>query len=149
MSRNYTVRTKIERPVSEVFNAIVSRDILKRYFTDDSSGDLEAGQRIVWNFHEHGEYPVLVNLFEVNKLIGLALNAKDWTKTEDDSYDVQVRLEFEELEGNATMLIISEQGWKSDEDGIEASYENCSGWTHMAMCLKAYLEHGIDMRWND
>jgi len=94
MSRNYTVRTKIERPVSEVFNAIVSREILKRYFAGDSSGDLEAGQTIIWSWPEAGEYPVLVKKVEANKLIELGLNSKVWTKSEDDSYKVLVRLEF-------------------------------------------------------
>jgi hypothetical protein len=44
------------------------------------------------------------------------------------------------------MLSISEQGWKTDAPGIKGSLDNCGGWTHMAMCLKAYIEHGIDLR---
>ena len=44
------------------------------------------------------------------------------------------------------MLSISESGWKTDREGLKGSHDNCSGWTHMAMCLKAYLEHGLDLR---
>ena len=44
-------------------------------------------------------------------------------------------------------LSISEDGWKTDEDGLRGSHENCGGWTHMAMCLKGWIEHDIDMRW--
>ncbi len=46
----------------------------------------------------------------------------------------------------STMLSISEQGWLTDEAGLKGSHDNCSGWTHMALCLKAFVEHGIDLR---
>jgi hypothetical protein len=44
------------------------------------------------------------------------------------------------------VLSISEQSWKTDVPGLKASHENCSGGTHMAMCLKGYIEHGLDLR---
>ena len=47
MARNYTVSTKINRPVADVFDAVVSRDRLTGYFTDSSSSDLIAGERVV------------------------------------------------------------------------------------------------------
>jgi len=50
------------------------------------------------------------------------------------------------LEDGATMLSISEEGWKTDAEGLKGSHDNCGGWTHMVMCLKAYIEHGIDLR---
>ncbi|MFT5501933.1 MAG: hypothetical protein ACI88G_002074, partial [Woeseiaceae bacterium] len=37
MSRNYTVSTQINKPVQEVFDAVVSKDVLTKYFTDKSS----------------------------------------------------------------------------------------------------------------
>jgi uncharacterized protein YndB with AHSA1/START domain len=78
-------------------------------------------------------------------LIELALDSKEWEKTQSEAYEVLVIFEFEELE-DGTMLSISEQGWKTDAPGIKGSLDNCGGWTHMAMCLKAYIEHGIDLR---
>ena len=78
-------------------------------------------------------------------LIELAIDSREWDKTKDEAYEVLVIFEFEELE-DGTMLSISEQGWKTDADGLKASHDNCGGWTHMAMCLKAYIEHGIDLR---
>lgn len=80
-----------------------------------------------------------------NQLIELALDPKEWKKTQDDSYEVLVIFEFEEVEGG-TMLSISEKGWKTDAEGLKGSHDNCGGWTHMSMCLKAYLEHAIDLR---
>ena len=145
MARNYTVNTRIARPVEDVFGAVVSSDRLCRYFSDTSSGDLTEGDRVIWHWDGSGDCPVIVTKGVPNELIQLSLNSRDWKKT-DDSYDVAVIFEFEALENGDTMLSISEEGWKTDKAGLKASHENCGGWSHMATCLKAYIEHGIDLR---
>lgn len=147
MPRDYTVQTRILRPVADVFDAIVSSERLCGYFTDRASGDLVAGAEIRWHWqHYEPELPVRVEKLVPNSRIELTLDAKAWNKTACDSYPVRVIFEFDALEDGSTMLSISEDGWKRDADGLKASHENCSGWTHMAMCLKARLEHGVDLR---
>ena len=145
MTRNYTVQTRILRPVAEVFEAIVSGDTLKRYFVNGTSGDLVVGERVAWQWDDYGKNTVVVRKIVRNELIELALDSKEWKKTHSEAYEVLVVFELEELE-DGTMLSISEQGWKTDADGLKGSHDNCGGWTHMAMCLKAHLEHGIDLR---
>ena len=145
VARNYTVQTKIERPVADVFDAIVSSERMKRYFIDGASNDLVEGETVTWRWDHYGENPVVVRKVAKNKLIELALDSKEWDKTKDEAYEVLVIFEFEEVD-NGTMLSISEQGWKTDADGLKGSHENCGGWMHMAMCLKAYIEHDIDLR---
>ena len=144
--RNYTVQTKIHRPPREVFAAIVKPDVLCRYFTDKSSGPLSAGDRVIWHWAAWGDFPVTVKQVEEPRLIHLQLDSREWQKTDPDAYVVDVLFQLEELDGNATLISISEQGWRDDQPGRKASHENCSGWTHMAMCLKAYLEHELDLR---
>jgi len=144
--RNYTVSTHIARPVAQVYDAIVSSNRLNRYFTERSSGDLAEGACITWHWEDWGDFPVTVKKMEKDRRIELALDARRWQKTKDDSYEVLIVFEFEVLETGGTKLSISEEGWKSDADGLKASDDNCSGWTHMAMCLKGYIEHGIDLR---
>lgn len=146
MSRNYTVSTRIEKPVEAVFNAVVSKDILNKYFTNGSSDDLQEGQRIKWRWDHYGELSVVVRKIVNNELIELVLDSREWDKTKDDAYDVTVIFDFESLDDGATKISISEQGWRTDSEGLKASHENCSGWTHMATCMKAWLEHGIDVR---
>ena len=146
MARNYTVRTKILRPVAEVFDAIISREKLCHYFTDKASGDLVPGEVIRWHWDHYGELPIRVDEVIANERIVLTLNSRDWDKTASDAYDVSVVFDFEPLDDGNTMLSISEAGWKTDADGLKASHENCSGWTHMAVCLKSWIEHGIDLR---
>lgn len=146
MSRNYTVRTRIQKPAGVVYAAIVSADTLVRYFAGRTSGDLAEGARIIWHWDEWGDYPVTVTRLVKDRLIELTLDTKEWLKTKSDAYPVLVTIDVEPLDGGATMLSISESGWRTDPDGLKGSYDNCGGWTHMAMCLKGYLEHGIDLR---
>ena len=146
MSRNYTVRTRILKPVAEVFEAIASKEKIINYFVDATSGDLNEGATIRWHWNHYGENPVVVRKVEPNKRIELSIDSAEWDKTSNEAYEVAVIFEFEELDGGGTLLSISEAGWKTDADGLTGSHDNCSGWTHMAMCLKAWLEHGIDLR---
>ncbi len=147
MARNYTVHTRIEKPVHEVFAAIVSGDSLCRYFTSATSGDLVEGKTVKWRWeHYHAELPVTVTRIVSNQCIELTLDSRLWEKTSAEAYPVTVRFDFEALDDGSTMLAISESGWKTDADGLKGSHDNCSGWTHMAMCLKGWIEHGIDLR---
>jgi uncharacterized protein YndB with AHSA1/START domain len=147
MARNYTVQTKILRPAAEVFAAIVSSDKLCHFFTERASGDLAEGAEIRWRWkHYDVELPVVVDKLIANELIQLTLDSKTWKKTTGESYPVKVIFEIEVLDDGNTMLSISEEGWKTDADGLKASHDNCGGWMHMVTCLKAWIEHGIDLR---
>lgn len=146
MSRAFRIRSKINKPVSDVFDAVMTKEIIVKYFADRASGDLTEGDTVVWQWANSSDHPVKVTKVVNNELIEFVLNSLDWQNFEGESYDVTVRMEFEELEDGNTMLSISESGWIDSENGISGSYDNCEGWTHMAMCLKAYLEHGIDLR---
>lgn len=132
--------------MAEVFDAVVSREIMTRYFTNASSSDLVEGATVIWHWEEYGENPITVKTVRTNELIELILDSEKWQKTKDEAYDVLVSMEFEALDDNSTMLSISESGWRTDEEGLKGSHDNCGGWTHMGMCLKAFLEYGIDLR---
>ena len=131
-ARNYTVQTKIQRPVTEVFDAIVNENTICNYFTDKTSGPLLEGQRIIWTWNTWGDFAVIVKKIVENELIHLELDSQEWKKTDDRAYKVDVFLEMEPLDDGSTMLSISEQGWLTDEAGLKGSHDNCSGWTHMA-----------------
>ncbi len=144
---NYRIQTKINRPVAEVFSAVVDDQQLCKYFTGESSGPLEEGKRIIWHWDGYSEEgPVIVKRVRQNEEILLEIESREWMKTQDEHYSVLVRFNFEALEDGNTLLSISESGWKVDAPGLKASHENCGGWQHMALCLKMYLEHGIDAR---
>jgi len=144
--RNYSVQTQINKPVSVVFDAIVQPERLCKYFVDKTSGPLVEGKEIIWTWSQWGDYPVIVKKLVPNRLIELEANSTAWKKTTGPGYGVKMIMELAPLSDTSTMLTISETGWLHDEPGYKASHENCGGWTHMALCLKAYLEYGLDLR---
>ncbi len=147
MTQDFMLHTRINKPAAEVFGAIVKRDSIVNYFVDKTSGDLIEGQTIIWHWNDWGDHPVTVKTVRPNTLLEFTFNTTDWKKTKDGGYDVTVTIKVEALSENSSMLSISESGWRvNEEDGRKGSYDNCGGWQHMAMCLKAYLEHGINLR---
>ncbi len=156
MELKFQVQTKIQKAVHEVFDAVHNPKKLSGYFTTGgASGPLDEGTTVMWSFADFDggkPFPVSVKQVIVDKLIVL-----EWAASEpcDDSegrsvkelpYNTTVEMHFEALGPSSTMVRIAESGWKETEQGLQASYGNCQGWMHMACCLKAYIEHGINLR---
>lgn len=140
MNLHFSIQTKINKPVAEVFEAVVDDKKICGYFTNKTSGPLEEGKTITWHWTNYGDHPVHIKQIIPNQKIVF-----EW-KANRDEYNTQATLEFKALDENTTMLKITEGGWKTDQNGLESSYDNCSGWQHMASSLKVFLEHGIDLR---
>lgn len=142
MELRFEVFGKIAMPVAEVFDAVYNPQKLSGYFTTGgASGPLDEGTTVTWDFADFpGAFPVHVRKVVTNQLIELEWQAAD------GEYLTQVRMEFESLEGNATMVRISEAGWKKTPEGLKASYGNCMGWAQMHCCLKVFVEQGTNLR---
>ena len=96
---------------------------------------------MIWNFADFpGDVPVTVKKMVPNKLIVLEWEAAD------RGYNTQVEMRFEPLSKDETLVTIAEGDWHENQKALNASYGNCYGWMHMSCCLKAYLEHGINLR---
>jgi uncharacterized protein YndB with AHSA1/START domain len=145
MDLRFKVHIKIQKPVSEVFDAVYNPKKLSSYFTTGgASGPLDEGKTVTWDFADYpGAFPVYVKQVVPNQLIVFEWQAQG---SENNPYNTKVEMRFEPVENNSTMVSITESGWKQDETGLEGSYGNCSGWTHMACCLKAFVEYGINLR---
>jgi uncharacterized protein YndB with AHSA1/START domain len=145
MEPKFKVSGRIAKPVSEVFEAVVNPAQLSRYFTTGGAkGRLESGATVTWDFHDFpGAFPVKVK--EVVKDRSITLQ---WATSEKGaSYDTTVTMTFEPLDdGRRTLVSIAEEGWHDTEAGIKASYGNCEGWMQALCSMKAYLEHGINLR---
>ena len=142
MELKFKVQAKIQRPVAEVFDAVYNPKKLSAYFTTGSaSAPLENGATVTWAFADYPEsFPVHVKEMVPNKRIVL-----EWAAADGD-YNTRVEMTFEALDARNTLVSIAEGGWKDTEKGRKASYDNCHGWTQMSCCLKAYVEHGINLR---
>jgi uncharacterized protein YndB with AHSA1/START domain len=141
MKPTFEVQLKIRKPVADVFEAVVDPKKLTGYFTRTASGRLASGETVMWSFPEfEGEFPVKVREVVANERIVL-----EW-EAEEGGYDTLIEMAFKPLDDGATMVQIRESGWRETPKGVESSYRNCGGWMHMACCLKAYLEYGINLR---
>jgi uncharacterized protein YndB with AHSA1/START domain len=142
MELRFDVYAKIARPVAEVFEAVADPQQLSAYFTTGgSSGRLREGSTVTWKFGDApGEYPVRVTRIVPNERIEFG-----W-ETNSGGYDTRVVITFEPADGGGTLVRIAESGWKEDPTGLEDSYGNCHGWTQMLCCLKAWVEHRINLR---
>ncbi|MFN7177608.1 MAG: SRPBCC family protein [Thermaurantiacus sp.] len=143
MDLKFTVAGRISKPVDEVFEAVVNPDTLSQYFTTGGArGRLATGAEVSWDFHDFpGAFPVLVQEVVTNERIVLQWEAdgpvKTWTT---------VTMTFQALEDGRTLVRISEYGWPETEAGLRSSFGNCEGWTGMICAMKAWLEHGINLR---
>jgi uncharacterized protein YndB with AHSA1/START domain len=154
----FTVQAKIQKPVSEVFEAVYNPKKLSKYFTNGgASAPLDEGKTVMWTFADDPEkpvtFPVRVQRVVKNKLIQFSweaseglYDAKTGTMPASAGYDTVVEMSFEALNPKETLVRIVEGKWRPTEAGLQGSYGNCQGWMQMACCLRAYLEYGIDLR---
>ena len=132
-------KLQILKPANEVFEAIVDPSKMKNYFISKSSGRMEEGTQLSWQFPEFDmEFPVRVDKIEKDKYISYYWDA--------DGMDLLVEMTLTPSGTNATIVTITEKSRKNDEDGIKWLKGNTEGWANFLACLKAYLEYGINLR---
>ena len=78
----FTVQTKIQKPVSEVFEAVHNPKKLSGYFTSGGAdGPLDEGKTVLWKFNDVGDkivsVPVKVKKVMRNKLIQFSWEASE------------------------------------------------------------------------
>lgn len=145
MELKFQVQAKINKPRHDVFDAVYNPKQLSAYFTTaGASGPLVEGSTVIWQFADYpGEILVKVTKVTPDERIVFTWAADD---SEAGRYQTVVEMTFEALTPTSTLVKISESGWRETPKGLKASYSNCHGWTQMTCCLKAYLEHGINLR---
>ena len=161
MDLKFRVAARIAKPVHEVFEAIADPQKLSQYFTTGGAkGRLEAGQTVTWDFHDYpGAFPVDVIEVVPDEKIVLRWDAAEGEQAVADmddgsqprittaDYKTTVTMNFTPLDGDSRTLVeIREEGWRETQGGLDASYGNCMGWSQMLCALKAWLEHGINLR---
>ncbi|MEM9624252.1 MAG: SRPBCC domain-containing protein [Pseudomonadota bacterium] len=149
MNPTYAVYTHIDRPVEQVFQAVVDHRTFTKAFFAASSGDLVEGTTVAW---DNGAWVCDVHVDRVvaNERIEITFNPTDFAVPElreGDKRDYQAKIVFmfEPADVGGTLVTLCEYGWGDDKRSILQSYGHCSGWQEMLMCLKALLVFGVDL----
>lgn len=130
---------QIQKPVSEVFEAIVDPKKMSNYFISESTGKMEAGKNLTWKFPEFTmDVPVKVGKIEKDKLVSFY-----W---ENSGKELLVEIKLTPKEDNSTLINITEKEMPHNEEGIKWLKGNTFGWSNFLACLKAYVEYGINLR---
>lgn len=127
---------QIQKPVAEVFEAIVNPVHLTNYFISESSGRMETRKELIWEFGDFpGKFPVKVTEVRTNQSISLV-----WDK------ETVVNITLEAQPNNSTVVKVTEGEKDLSEENLKWLIGNTFGWGNFLDCMKAYLEYGINLR---
>jgi uncharacterized protein YndB with AHSA1/START domain len=130
---------QILKPANEVFEAIIDPVKMSNYFISKSSGIMEEGRQIKWQFPEFDvEFPVRIGKLEKDKYISFY-----WDM---DGTELLVEIVLSARTDNSTVVTITEKSRSNDEAGVKWLKGNTEGWANFLACLKAYMEYGINLR---
>ncbi|MFC4138397.1 MULTISPECIES: SRPBCC domain-containing protein [unclassified Microbacterium] len=143
---SFTVSGRVARPAAEVYEAVADPAQLSRYFTTGGArGRLEAGADVTWDFADFpGRFPV-----EVVESVPHERIVIEWDAAPDSTPTGRTRTTFTFTpidEGARTLVTITEESWSATDAGAKSAFGNCEGWTGMLAALKAWVEHGINLR---
>lgn len=128
------VEMLIRKPVEEVFKAFINPEITTKFWFTKSSGKLETGKTVKWDWEMYGVSANLdVKEIEINKRIFIEFEDKtivEWI--------------FTPRTENQTFVSITNSGFMGDQDSIvEQVIDSTGGFTIVLCGLKALLEYNI------
>jgi uncharacterized protein YndB with AHSA1/START domain len=127
----------IRKPVADVFEAFINPDITTKFWFTKSSGRLEAGKQVQWDWEMYGvSIPVTAKVIEPNQRIVI-----EWP-----GYSGLTRVEwiFAPQEDGTTFVSITEAGFTGDGGAlVKQVTDSTQGFTLVLAGLKALLEHNV------
>ncbi|OFV13673.1 MULTISPECIES: SRPBCC domain-containing protein [Sphingobacterium] len=130
---------QIQKPINEVFEAIVDPNKMNHYFIKSSTGRLETDKTVEWTFPEFPDsFPLTGKTIRPNSYISF-----DWSGGLPNQL---VEIALSTFGENATVIKITEHEMNNDADGILMMMRQTEGWANFLACMKAYLEYGINLR---
>ncbi|MDP3747470.1 MAG: SRPBCC family protein [Phenylobacterium sp.] len=133
-----TAQMLVRRPVADVFGAFIDPAVTTRFWFSRSSGRLEVGKRVRWDWEMYGASTnVDVKAIEANRRIVI-----EW-----DGYNSRNTVEwtFAPRGGNETFVTGSERGFSGDGDQVvKQALDSTGGFNLLLAGLKVFLEHGVE-----
>lgn len=127
---------QIQKPIQEVFEALINPEKITKYFIAKSSGRMDSGKELIWEFGDFpGEFPVKTQEIKTNESVSFV-----WDE------ETIVNIILEEQADKSTVVRVTEGEKELNEQNIKWLTDNTFGWTNFLDCMKAYLEYGIPLR---
>jgi uncharacterized protein YndB with AHSA1/START domain len=129
----------IRRPAAQVFEALADPAITSRFWFSKSSGRVETGQRLKWEWEMYGASgEVDVKAVEENRRILV-----EWGGPDNPTL---VEWTFEPRGEDQTFVTVRNWGFAGGTEKIVAeALDSTGGFSFLLAALKAYLEHGIEL----
>lgn len=129
---------QIQKPINEVFSAIVSADKMNRYFIESATGNLETDKTVQWKFPEFDDvFPVTGRVIKENEYVSF-----DWS----GESNMLVEIFLQPQTDNSTVVKVVEHEMEKTDAGIQQMMQQTEGWANFLACLKASLEYNINLR---
>lgn len=124
----------IKKPAHEVYEAFVDPAVTTKFWFTNSSGRLEPGKRVRWEWEMYGVSDDL-HVLEMEEDKRILIEWSDGTKTEwsfasQSEGEAFVTITHSEFKGNAEEITLQ-------------AIDNMGGYTIVLCGLKALLEHGV------
>jgi len=127
----------IRKPAGEVFQAFVDPSVTTKFWFTKSSGRLETGQQVQWDWEMYGiSIPVTAKVVEPNRRLVIewpgygGLTTVEWT--------------FASQPDGTTFVEITETGFTGTGDElVKQVTDSTQGFSLVLAGLKALLEHGV------
>jgi len=132
-------KIQIRKPMAEVCEGITDPEQMSQYFIARSSGRLEEGSTVYWEFPEFpGTFPVTGKKMVINEYISF-----DWTGGEPG---MLVEIFLTPMPDGSTLVRVVEGEKDNNEEGVSWLAGQTGGWANFLACMKAWLEYGINLR---
>lgn len=125
----------IRKPVEDVFEAFVNPAITTKFWFTKSTGRLETGKEIRWEWEMYGvSAEVRVKAIEPNRRILI-----EW-----DDPPLPVEWFFTARPDGTTLVTISNWGFQGgDDEVVKQAMDSMGGFSFVLAGLKALLEHNV------
>ena len=130
----------IRRLPKDVFRSFVEPAVTTKFWFTDSSGRLEPGRRVRWDWNMYGVHvDVKVLAMEEDRRILI-----EWSSG--DEVPTQVEWKFEQQPDGTTFVTIRNFGFAGSEDEkLRQALDSTEGFSLVLAGLKALLEHGVEL----
>lgn len=139
MSLEVHVKDIVRRKVEEVFNTIIDKNKISKYFVSEASANLVEGTEVKWEWKDFGA-ECMVSVLSIEKNKRIVFNWKG------NQVATEVEMIFIGNDNGTTEVNIKERSYENSKEGIKKVMQQTQGWTDFLCSLKAYLYTGINLR---